>query len=95
MINTMENYLSKWCAPEDQFIDSVKNLINFDTMNDEQIIDEYKEIQYYISVIDFSKFYKWNEFYITQLTSKFPCGHNGHLLEQGHEHLAELLHNYV
>ena len=47
-------------------INSVKELINFSVMTDEQIIDEYKEIQYYISLIDFSKFYRWNEFYIAQ-----------------------------
>ena len=95
MINTTENNLSKWLVSEAQFINSVQELINFDLMNDQQIIDEYNEIQYYISLIDFSKFYNWNEFYITQLCSQFKCGLGGHILEQGHEHLAELLYNYV
>jgi hypothetical protein len=95
MINTMSNNLSNWTVTKDEFTSSVKHLINFDIMNDKQIFDEYKEIQYYISLIDFSKFYMWNEFYIAQLNLIFPIGPQGHMLEQGHNHLAELLHNYV
>lgn len=95
MINTMGNNLSNWTVAKDEFVNSVKHLINFNSMNDEQIFDEYNEIQYYIRLIDTSKFYKWNEFYISQLNLLFPIGSQGHMLEQGHNHLAELLHNYV
>jgi hypothetical protein len=95
MINTMSNNLTKWISTRDNFISSVKDLTNFNSMNDKQIFDEYEEIQYYISLIDFSKFYMWNDFYITQLNSIFPIGPRGHMLEQGHNHLAGLLYNYV
>ena len=95
MLNTMENNLHKWLAPKESFISSVKELINFDLMNDKQIIDEYEEIQYYISLIDFSTFYRWNEFYITGLCDRFPCGPEGHILEQGHEHLANLIYQHL
>jgi len=95
MLNTMENNLSKWLAPKESFKDSVKDLINIDMMNDEQIFDEYKEIQYYISLIDFSKFYRWNEFYIDQLADQFPIGGHGHILEDGHEYLANLIYKHV
>ena len=95
MLNTMENNLSKWLAPKESFIDSVTELINIDLMNDEQIIDEYEEIQYYISLIDISKFYKWNEFYITDLCTKYPVGRGGHILEAGHEHLANLIYQHL
>ena len=95
MINTMDNHLSTWLAPKEVFIDSVKELINFNSMNDEQIFDEYKEIQYYISLIDFSKFYKWNNFYITQLAQQYPIGPGGHILEDGHKHLADLIYTHV
>ena len=95
MLNTMENNLSKWLAPKELFIQSVKYLINFDLMNDEQIIDEYKEIHYYISLIDFSKFYRWNEFCISDLRKNFPCGPNGHILEEGHDQLANLIHQHI
>ena len=64
-------------------------------MNNDQIFEEYKEIQYYISLIDFSKFYMWNEFYIMQLKSTFPIGPRGHMLEQGHAHLANLVYKHL
>jgi len=95
MLNTLENNLSKWLAPEESFINSVKGLINFSVMTDEQIIDEYKEIQYYISLIDFSKFYKWGEFHIIELCDCFPCGPEKHILEEGHEHLANLIYKHL
>lgn len=95
MLNTMENNLSKWLSPKESFINSIKELINFSSMNDEQIIDEYEEIQYYISLVDFSKFYRWDEFYIGQLTTQFPIGGNGHILEEGHEYLANLIYKHV
>ena len=95
MLNTIENNLSKWLAPRESFIDSVTELINIDLMNDEQILDEYKEIQYYISLIDFSKFYRWNEFYIAQLANQFQIGRHGHILEDGHEYLANLIYKHV
>jgi hypothetical protein len=95
MINTFNNNLSTWLAPKESFINSVKSLINFDPMNDDQIFDEYNEIQYYISLVDFSKFYKWNDFYIGQLCDVFPCGLEGHFLEEGHEHLANLIYQHL
>ena len=64
-------------------------------VNDEQLIDEHKEIQYYISLIDTSKFYKWNEFNIYELTTQFKCGPDRHILEDGHAHLANLLYQHL
>lgn len=95
MINSQENNLSKWLAPKDTFINSVKELVCFDSMNDDQLFDEYNEIQYYISLIDTSKFYQWNKFSITDLCRSFPCGPRAHILEQGHQHLADLIYQYV
>jgi hypothetical protein len=95
MINTMHNNLSKWLSSRLEFIESVKALINFDSMNDKQIIDEHEEIQYYISLIDTSKFYQWNNFEITQLCEEFDCGPGHHILEEGHAHLAELIYHHV
>ena len=95
MINTFNNNLSTWLAPKVSLISSVKSMINFDLMNDEQIFDEFKEIQYYISLIDTSKFYKWNDFHITELCNDFKCGPGGHILEKGHKHLADLIYTHV
>jgi len=95
MLNTMPNDLNRWLASKDQFIDSVKSLINFEIMGDEQILREYHEIQNYTNLIDTSKFYQWNKFSISDLTNTFPVGPNGHLLESGHQHLSNLLLEYI
>ena len=95
MINTMHNNMGKWLVPKNQFIESVKSLINFDLMTDEQIFNEYNEIQYYVSCIDTKKFYGWNDFFIENLCKKFMSGTGGHILEDGHTHLAELIYNHL
>ena len=95
MINTMDNNLNLWLSNKINFIESVKSLINFDAMDDHQIFDEYNEISYYISLIDFSNFYKWNEFYIVQLKDSFSTGPGGHILEEGHRHLANLVYDHL
>ena len=95
MVNTMDNNINQWTTNKESFIESIKLLINFDIMTNEQIFDEYNEIQYYISIIDFSKFYQWNKFYITQLCSQFKCGPGRHILADGHAHLAELIYKHV
>lgn len=95
MINTFSNNLKDWLAGAGEFIESIKSFINFDLMNDEQIFEEYNEIQYYVNCIDTDKFYKWNDFSILQLQNTFPCGPSGHILEQGHIHLADLIYNHL
>ena len=95
MINTMPNNLAEWSMPKNQFISSVKNLINFDIMTDDQILAEYDEIQYYTKLINVDNFYKWNEFCITDLRTQFPCGPQGHLLNDGHQHLSDLLYHHI
>jgi hypothetical protein len=95
MINTFSNNLDKWLASKDKFSSSVKNLINFDIMSDQQIFAEYEEIQYYISCIDTENFYQWNDFFITDLTNKFSTGPNGHILDAGHEYVSDLLYQHI
>lgn len=95
MINTTNNNMNKWLVARDQFIDSVKSLVNFDLMTDEQLFDEYNEIQYYLSLIDTSMFYNWKEFNIVQLCSRFPCGPGNHILEEGHATLADLIYRHL
>ena len=95
MLNTFDNNLKLWLSDESTFIENTKSLINFDIMNDEQIFEEFKEIQYYVSCIDTSKFYLWNNFCITDLTPNFDCGPGGHLLENGHAHIADIVYNHL
>jgi hypothetical protein len=95
MINTVDNDLTKWSAPRDQFIDSVKKLINFLTMDDEQIFAEYEEIQYYLGQIDTSTFYNWGTFTIRSLRDQFETGPRGHFLTAGHQHVADLIYKHI
>ena len=95
MLNTMPNNLNQWLAPWPEFIQATSSLINFDLMDDAQIFDEHKEIQYYVNQIDKANFYCWQKFCITDLCTQFKCGTGGHLLEDGHQHLANLIYSHV
>jgi len=95
MINTFNNNLHHWLSDESTFIENTKSLMNFDIMNDEQIFEEFKEIRYYINCIDTHKFYMWNRFCIQNLTSNYKCGPDGHLLEDGHLHIANIVYNHL
>jgi hypothetical protein len=92
MLNCHENDLSKWLSPWPEFIDSTKKLLNFDLMDDQQIYNEYKEIQFYASKIDTDHFYKWNDFYLRQLAD---TGWPGHPTKEGHLYIADMLYNNV
>jgi hypothetical protein len=91
----MPNNLDAWLAPKQKFIDAVRSLINFNLMNDEQIFAEYDEINYYASCINQENYYKWNKFNIISLADQFAVGPGGHLLEEGHEYISNLIYNYL
>ena len=95
MINTMSNNLDLWLSPKDEFINSVRSLINFDLMDDEQILAEQEEISYYVNCIDTKNYYQWNKFNMISLSNQFPVGPKGHFLEEGHEHMSELIYGYL
>jgi hypothetical protein len=59
MINMLPS-IKPWLSPVDSFIENVKDLICFDKMSDEQIYNEYKEINMLISQVDISKFVFWD-----------------------------------
>ena len=94
MINGHENNLKKWLTPWPDFIDATKNLLNFDIMDDDQILLEYNEIQFYIKQINTDCFYKWNEFYLRQLTNQIPM-YFLHPNEEGQLYIANMLYNSV
>lgn len=95
MLNTMRNKLSKWLAPPDQFISSIKDLLDFfDQIDDQLLMAEYQQIQNLNSLIDKSNFIEWNEWCILDLTSTHPCGPNGHILDSGHLAVAQKVLNY-
>ena len=91
MINSCPNNINKWTCDRALFNNSVKSLLCFDLMNDDQLLDEHYEIQSLMSEINFSNYLGWNEFYITMLLNKYPVGPTKHLLDEGHQVIA----NYI
>jgi hypothetical protein len=95
MLNTMCNNLHRWLQHADLFIVSTRDLIDFfDYVNDEQLLQEQKQIQQLVSLIDKSKFIGWNEWSITSLRTDYPCGPRGHILEDGHQAVAKKVLEY-
>ena len=89
MINADNNYINRWNVGWNSFNDSVKSLLCFDSMNDEQLFAEHHEIQNLISQINFTNYIDWDTWWITKLFSKFPLGPTGHLLEDGNAAVAD------
>lgn len=94
MVNTMPNDISLLRSYDD-FRQTAKDWGLFDRMNDAQLFDSYDEIVYYHSLIDTSKFFRWQDFYITSLNKLYPCGPGGHFLEAGHEAMSNLILEHV
>jgi len=94
MINSCPNNIEKWSSKWINFINNVRPLLCFDLMNDDQLHDEYEEIQNLINEIDFSHYPGWGNWCITDLTRQYPVGASGHLLEQGHQAVADYILKY-
>lgn len=91
MINATDNLIEKWCSSREKFIDSIKELVCFDIMNNDQLFAEHEEIQNLLTQINFTYFIGWNDWYITKLHSDYALGPTGHLLSEGHMAIA----NYI
>jgi hypothetical protein len=93
MLNASKNNLNLWLQPDPKtFIDSVRHLlVFFDCISDDQLIDEHNEIQKLSAMIDKSTFIRWNQWCIVDLFGKYPSGPHGHILEDGHKEVAEIV----
>jgi len=95
MLNTMHNNLSLWLQPQDTFIESVKPLLEFfEYIDDHQLLHEHQQIQQLVSFIDTSRFLGWNEWIIADLCKSYPCGPGKHILEDGHQAVANKVLEY-
>jgi hypothetical protein len=91
MLNSVENYVGEWTAGWDNFNNSVKSLLCFDLMNDDQLYSEHLEIQQLLSQINFDHYIGWNTRCLTTFLSEYPVGVTKHLLEDGHKATAEYI----
>jgi hypothetical protein len=95
MLNTTSNNLSLWLQPREKFINATKSLLDFfDYLNDDQLLNEHLQIQELNSLINQSTFIEWNRWSIADLRSSYPCGKGGHLLEDGHQKVANKVVKY-
>lgn len=95
MINAMRNNLDSWLQPDHSFIQSCRHLISFfDRANDNQLLEEYQNIQYLVNQIDRSRFKGWAEWCIYDLKHTHETGPGGHILESGHREVAEKVLEY-
>jgi hypothetical protein len=91
MINADNNYINRWSVSWPNFNARVQSLLCFDSMNDDQLFAEHNEIQLLVKQIDLEHFLGWNTWWISDLINQYPVGETGHLLDQGHQAIA----NYI
>lgn len=89
MINACHNFINQWSVAWQNFNNNVKSLLCFDCMDDTQLYAEHQEIQKLLCQIDYSNYPGWGTWYITSL--KHPVGPTGHLLDAGHQAIAEFV----
>ena len=93
MLNAAQNNYNAFSSSWLEFNNNIKDLVCFDAMNDEQLYQEHIEIQKYIDEIDMTCYYSINNFHITDLHSQYLVGDTNHLLDEGHQHLADRLYD--
>jgi hypothetical protein len=90
MLNTVPNHLDLWSKTGEEFISSVKPLLDFfDYYNDDLLLREYEQIQNLLSMIDHSTYLEFGTWSIIDYNTQFPCGPGGHILEDGHIAVAD------
>jgi len=91
MINASNNNIDRWTVGCKDFNNSVKSLLCFDVMDDEQLYLEHIEIQNLLNQINFINYVGWNSWWLTQMCHTYPTGSTNHLLEAGHRATAEYI----
>lgn len=89
MVNSDNNLIDRWSAAWPDFVSSVKSLLCFDLMNDDQLYQEHQEIQSLLAQINFDHYIGWNMWWLTK--DPFATGVTGHYLSSGHEHIAKYI----
>lgn len=93
MINSTNNLIDRWSVDWPAFNSSVKSLLCFDMMDDDQLFKEHTEIQSLISQIDKKKYIGWNKWWLTKACEIHPVGPTGHSLADGHRYIADYIIN--
>ncbi len=94
MINAFGNNVERWTSDWPDFNNSVKSLLCFDQMEDEQLFLEHSEIKKLEQKIDTTRFPGWKNVSLATLTRDYPKGLTNHPLKQGHQAIAEYILSY-
>jgi hypothetical protein len=93
MINADHNHINQWSIGWNMFNNSVKSLLCFDIMDDDTLYKEHTEIQKLLNQIDTKNYVGWGDWWLTQVCKLYPVGITGHLLSEGHKHIADYIIN--
>jgi len=93
MVNSTNNLIDRWSVDWPLFNSSVKSLLCFDAMDDEQLFKEHIEIQSLMAQINKKNYLGWNEWWLTKSCKIYPTGPTGHALIEGHRYIADYIIN--
>lgn len=94
MFNMLNSNMSKWLTTSDNFNNSIRHLVCFDKMSDEQLLTEHNEIQELASQINTKSFIKWGECFFKIIDEKEEykiSKNNKHPSIKGHAKIAEII----
>jgi len=94
MLNAFPNNIKRWSSDWKNFNNSVKSLLCFDKMNDQQLREEHAEIQKTLLEINLDRFVEWSEWNISEFVESFEKGSTGHPLQFGHQKIADYIIKY-
>jgi hypothetical protein len=91
MIFLVDNKIKEYISNRQTFQKQVKFLESFEITSDDTFDQHFSDIQNYVNLIDYTKLIDWNTNYIkvNELKKVFPVGNTKHLLDAGHQHIAE------
>jgi hypothetical protein len=89
MVNATNNCLDRWSVDWPNFNSSVQSLLCFDLMSDDQLFQEYTEIQSLLSQINTNNYVGWQEWWLTKVCETHPVGPTEHALADGHQYIAD------
>jgi hypothetical protein len=94
MINADNNCLDRWNVDWPSFNSSVKSLLCFDLMHDDQLLQEHAEIQSLLSQINTDNYVGWNQWWLATACKIHPVGPTGHSLADGHQYIADYIQKH-
>ena len=80
----------RFTSEPDKLYHEIRPLLLYD-INDEQVLEDYNEIQTLLNEIDFSRFVGWKNWYLRQYKKDVKLSKTKHYLTDGHKKVAEYI----